>query len=62
MNMTKNAIDLTFETLHALRNLGPEFFDLKIRLVHQDLQEEKNRHASYVRALTPGHASAKVGS
>lgn len=55
--MKNNALDITFETLHALRNLGPEFFALKIRLVHQELQEEKMRLL-----LTPGHAGAKVSA
>lgn len=34
-------LDRTFYILDALKNLGPEYFDLKIRLVHQELQEAK---------------------
>lgn len=52
----RNVIDQTFETLHALRNLGPEYFDLKIKLVHQDLQEAKSQTTSIARAATPGYA------
>lgn len=61
--MNKNALDRTFFILHDLRNLGPEHFSLKIRLVHQELQEAKQEdHESFVRALTPGFAGARLSS
>ncbi len=45
----QDTIDRTFYILDGLKNLGPEYFDLKIRLVHQELQEaqaeEKERAA-----------------
>jgi hypothetical protein len=37
----QETIDRTFYILDGLKNLGPEYFDLKIRLVHQELQEAK---------------------
>ncbi len=37
----QETLDRTFYILDALKNLGPEYFDLKIRLVHQELQEAK---------------------
>lgn len=39
--MQRQDLDRTFFVLEALKNLGPEYFDLKIRLVHQELQDAK---------------------
>lgn len=55
--MNKEALDRTFHVLHGLRNLGPEHFDLKIRLVHQELQDAKLE--TLRTAATPGYASAR---
>lgn len=55
--MTKDALDRTFHVLHGLRNLGSEYFDLKIRLVHQELQDAK--HDDLRAVATPGYAGAR---
>lgn len=52
----ENVIDRTFYILDGLKNLGPEYFELKIRLVHQELQDAKNEPNIIARAATPGYA------
>lgn len=49
-------IDRTFYILDGLKNLGPEYFDLKIKLVHQELQEAKAEAFDLALAATPGYA------
>lgn len=54
-----NLIDRTFYVLDGLKNLGPEYFGLKIRLVHQECQEAKAETIDLARAATPGYAQEK---